>query len=73
MILDSSVSKILKILKEVMTMIKIFKDFIKEEKGQTLVEWILILALILVVIIAAIKTIGEKGNEKANKIKRELE
>lgn len=73
MILDSSVGKILKILKEVMTMIKIFKDFIKEEKGQTLVEWILILALILVIIIATIRTIGEKGNEKADKIKKELE
>jgi Flp pilus assembly pilin Flp len=73
LILDSSVSKILKILKEVMTMIKIFKDFIKEEKGQTLVEWILILALILVIIIATIRTIGEKGNDKANKIKQELE
>lgn len=73
MILDSSVSKILKILKEVMTMIKIFKDFIKEEKGQTLVEWILILALILVIIIVTIRAIGEKGNEKANKIKQELE
>lgn len=54
-------------------MIKIFKDFIKEEKGQTLVEWILILALILVIIIATIRTIGEKGNDKANKIKQELE
>lgn len=73
MILDSSVGKILKILKEVMTMIKIFKDFIKEEKGQTLVEWILILALILVIIIVTIRAIGEKGNEKANKIKQELE
>lgn len=75
MILDSLVSKILKNLKvkEVMTMIKIFKDFIKEEKGQTLVEWILILALILVIIIATIRAIGEKGNNKANKIKQELE
>jgi len=75
LILDSLVSKILKNLKvkEVMTMIKIFKDFIKEEKGQTLVEWILILALILVIIIATIRAIGEKGNNKANKIKQELE
>lgn len=72
MILDSLVSKILKNLKEVMTMLKIFKDFIKEEKGQTLVEWILILALILVIIIVTIRTIGEKGKAKAEKIEQEL-
>jgi Flp pilus assembly pilin Flp len=54
-------------------MIKIFKDFIKEEKGQTLVEWILILALILVVIIGTVKLIGQKGDEKSQKILKALE
>ena len=53
-------------------MIKIFKDFIKEEKGQTLVEWILILALILVIIIATIRTIGTKGKKKAEEIEKAL-
>jgi len=53
-------------------MIKIIKDFIKEEKGQTLVEWILILALILVVIIATIRTIGTKGKKKADEIEKAL-
>lgn len=50
----------------------IFVDFLKEEKGQTLVEWIAILALLLVVIIVTIKLIGEKGKEKSNDILREL-
>ena len=73
MIFGLLVSKIYKILKkEVMAMLKIFKDFIKEEKGQTLVEWILILALILVVIIGTIKLIGSKGKNKADSILREL-
>lgn len=53
-------------------MIKIIKDFIKEEKGQTLVEWILILALILVIIIVTIKAIGEKGQKKAEEIEKAL-
>lgn len=53
-------------------MFKIFKDFIKEEKGQTLVEWILILALILVIIIATIKAIGTKGKKKAEEIEKAL-
>ena len=53
-------------------MFKIFKDFVKEEKGQTLVEWILILALVLVVILATIKAIGTKGKKKAEEIKNNL-
>ena len=72
MILNLTVSKISKTLKEVMAMLKIFKDFIKEEKGQTLVEWNLILALIIVVIIGTIKLIGVKGKQKSDEILREL-
>jgi len=53
-------------------MIKIFKDFIKEEKGQTLVEWIMILALILVVVIVSIKAIGKQSKKKADDILKEL-
>ncbi|QUH22022.1 Flp family type IVb pilin [Alkaliphilus sp. B6464] len=53
-------------------MMNILKDFIKEEKGQTMVEWIVILALILVVIIAVVRTIGEKGKTKAKQIENEL-
>lgn len=53
-------------------MFKIFKDFVKEEKGQTLVEWILILALVLVVILATIKAIGTKGQQKAKDIENNL-
>lgn len=53
-------------------MFKIFKDFVKEEKGQTLVEWILILALVLVIIIGTIKAIGTKGQKKAKEIEKNL-
>lgn len=61
-----------KILKGVISMIQIFKDFIKEEKGQTLVEWIMILALILVVIIAVMRNIGKEGKNRSDKILEEL-
>jgi Flp pilus assembly pilin Flp len=50
----------------------IFVDFLKEEKGQTLVEWIAILAFLLVIIMVSIKLIGQKGKEKSNDILREL-
>ena len=50
----------------------IFVDFLKEEKGQTLVEWIAILAFLLVVIMVSIKLIGQKGKEKSDDILREL-
>jgi len=53
-------------------MIKIFKDFLKEEKGQTLVEWIMILALILVIILVIMRSIGEKGKQRSKKILDEI-
>lgn len=49
-------------------MFNIAKQFIKEEKGQTLVEWIMILALILIVCIVAVRTLGTKANQKATAI-----
>lgn len=61
-----------KIFKGVISMIQIFKDFIKEEKGQTLVEWIMILALILVIIIAVMRNIGKEGKSRSDKILQEL-
>lgn len=51
----------------------IFKDFIREEKGQTLVEWIMILALILIVVLGALKLIGEVSEKRATNIKDEIE
>lgn len=53
--------------------LNIFKDFLMEEDGQTLVEWIAILALILVLIIVTIKLIGQKGKEKSEQILNELD
>jgi len=50
----------------------LFKSFIKEEKGQTLVEWIMILALILIVVILALQGIGKKAEEKADDIEGAL-
>lgn len=43
-------------------------DFIKEEKGQTVVEWIVILAVILVIILIVLYKIGTNGQKKANVI-----
>lgn len=54
-------------------MFKIFKEFIKEEKGQTMVEWIVILALILVVIIGVLSQIGKSAKNKGDQIKEALE
>lgn len=51
----------------------IFKSFIREEKGQTLVEWIVILALILIVIIGILTAIGKAGSKKAQDIQKSLE
>lgn len=51
---------------------KIFKDFIKEEKGQTVVEWVVILALILIVIIAILTTIGKSAKSKGEAINNAL-
>lgn len=52
---------------------KIMKEFIKEEKGQTIVEWIVILALILVVIIAVLTAIGKSANTKGDAINTALQ
>lgn len=53
-------------------MSKIVKEFIKEEKGQTIVEWILILALIAIVIIAVLTNIGKSAEKKGNEINKAL-
>lgn len=53
-------------------MMKIFKDFLKEEKGQTMVEWIMILAVILVIIMLTMRNIGKQGNKKANEILKNM-
>lgn len=53
-------------------MIKIFKDFLKEEKGQTLVEWIMILSLILVIILSVMRAIGKQGKDRSKKILEEI-
>lgn len=45
-----------------------FKKFLKEEKGQTMVEWIVILALIVIVVIVAITAIGKSAKKKAEEI-----
>ncbi len=39
-----------------------FKKFLKDENGQGMVEYALILALIAIVVIAAVTLLGEKVN-----------
>lgn len=53
-------------------MSKILKEFIKEEKGQTVVEWIIILALILIVIIVTLTAIGKSAKTKGDAINNAL-
>lgn len=54
-------------------MLKILKQFIKEEKGQTLVEWIAILSFILIIIIGVVKSIGNQGKKNSDKILKEMQ
>lgn len=53
-------------------MMNLLKDFIKEEKGQTIVEWIVILTLILIFIIAILTSIGKKSQKKSSDIDKAL-
>ena len=47
--------------------------FIRDEEGVTAIEYALIAALIAVVIIAAVRTVGEDVNITFNTIAKELE
>lgn len=49
-------------------MMNIFKSFLKEEKGQTMIEWIVILAVILIVVIVVLQKIGQKAKDKGQYI-----
>ena len=44
------------------------KNFVKDECGQGLAEYALILALIAIVVIAALTLIGNAANNKLNQI-----
>lgn len=44
------------------------KNFVKDECGQGLTEYALILALIAIVVIAALTLIGKAANNKLNQI-----
>ncbi len=45
---------------------------IREKKGQSLVEYALILALVAIVVIAALTTLGTTAGEKMNQITNTL-
>lgn len=51
---------------------KIVREFLKEEKGQTVVEWVIILALILIVIIITLTNIGKSAKSKGDQINNAL-
>ena len=53
-------------------MMKLIKSLIKEEKGQGLVEYALIIALIALVVIAAISGVGDRILNVFKKIEKEL-
>jgi len=46
---------------------------IREKKGQSLVEYALILALVAIVVIAALTTLGRSASNKMNEVSTELE
>ena len=50
----------------------ILKEFAHEQKGQTLIEWILILAVILVVVMVALISLGKSAKKKADDIDKVL-
>jgi pilus assembly protein Flp/PilA len=52
---------------------KLFKSLIREEKGQGLVEYALIIALIAIVVIGAVKALGGSINTIFGNIKDGLE
>ncbi|MBE0466416.1 MAG: Flp family type IVb pilin [Candidatus Desulforudis sp.] len=49
-------------------MLKLFERLFKEEEGQGLVEYALILVLIAIVVIAALSFLGGKVNETFNNV-----
>lgn len=51
---------------------KWFKRFVKEESGQSMVEYIIIAALVIIVAIAAWKLLGSKITGNVQKIEKEL-
>lgn len=53
-------------------MLALAKRLVKEEEGQGLVEYALIIALIAVAVIAAIALLGDKVEETFNDINQEL-
>jgi len=46
---------------------------LREKKGQSLVEYALILALVAIVVIAALTTLGKSASNKMNEVAVELE
>lgn len=48
------------------------KKILKNKKAQGLVEWIMILALILVAVIAVLRGIGQKAQDKGTAIEDAL-
>ena len=53
-------------------MLNLFKRLVKEEEGQGLVEYALIIALIAIVVIGAVRTLGGSVNDKFTEINTEL-
>ena len=49
-----------------------FRNFFKDEAGQGMVEYGLIIALIAIVVIAALTTVGQKVNGKFTEIGNKL-
>jgi len=55
-----------------MKLISFLLDFLREEEGQDLIEYALLVALISLVCVAALTTAGSQVNEIFNNIKNRL-
>lgn len=53
-------------------LIKYIKPFIKEESGQSLIEYAILAALLVVVVIAIVRSVGTKMKNKFNEINNAL-
>ena len=51
---------------------KVFNDFVTEEKGQTLIELVLVLTLLAIVVIVAMRALGNKTKSKFSEINNNL-
>ena len=51
---------------------KVLERLLKEESGQGLVEYVLIIALVAIICMAVLRTLGTSANDKLDEIEGEI-